>query len=622
MSFFLKILRFFDSEKKGCLFLFILSLGLRLPGALFPPSAWVYNVDEFSFLKSTLGMTFGLVPTELQWPAATLHFSFLPVVWVHFLISSSVLGRSLWSLDFNGWVNTLLLYLGQSLYHPQFLLITGRILIGVVCAATPLWIVFTLKDHLGKMEKWTIGLLFAVSPLLIGETAVLKGDALALMFWGVSFYGFLRFLTSPRDLRDRMLFRAFLFLGLAVASRFTYGIVLPFFLAIVWMKLSLESPPGKVPLLKIFQRLFFLTAIFLIPLFIFFPFIWTHPLSTLKATVGNYLFLTYGAGKVLARSMIFTSLINQVGLPALILAVFGGIMIWKQKGRWPGFMALLLFLIFFIPLWRAKHVEPRYTLPLLPILAYWACSGVKALSNLGTRRFSSGGTLFLAAIFLLMVGWNFWYVTQWFGNTHPPSPLGALTHWVRFNTRPGDHLGLPSILRPYIPPNHLALIKIIKNYESHPDSAIKRASQLQRKIEHGMAVSPALPDFALKVLSGEDEALDLFCYQAMLQAALVGKAPDLARDALYYLAGEPDKPDSFSEKEVTEMFQRGDLDALVTHGTNPDLASQGFQPSVSFIPWFVYLRHFPTRDRFLASGGILPDTLPDPHPGRPLQPGS
>jgi len=223
---------------------------------------------------------------------------------------------------------------------------------------------------------------------------------------------------------------------------------------------------------------------------------------------------------------------------------------------------------------------------------------------------------------LITVGWNFWGVTQWFRNTHPPSSLSALTHWVQFNTRPGDHLALPSILRPYIPPNHLALIKIIKNYEKNPDSAIQRASQLQRKIGNENAVSPATPDFALKVLSGEDEALDLFCYRTMLEAAFEGKAPDLARDALYYLAGEPDKPDSFSEKEVTEMFQRGDLDALVTHGTKPDLASQGFQPSFSFAPWFVYLRHFPGGDRFVASGGILPDTLPNPRPGRPLQPES
>ena len=158
--------------------LFAAALACRLPAAVLPPTRVVYNVDELSFLDSLLGLIAGQTPNNLQWPAATVLFALLPVVLVHFLATSPAALTAALALDPYGFSSAMALYLGSSLYHPATLLVPARILLAAATSLTPVVAYRLFRPALGPLERTTAALVLATSPVLLAQTAVVKGDGI------------------------------------------------------------------------------------------------------------------------------------------------------------------------------------------------------------------------------------------------------------------------------------------------------------------------------------------------------------------------------------------------------------------------------------------------------------
>lgn len=417
----------------------------------------------------------------------------------------------------------------------------------------------------GALVRFTFALVVAVSPLLVSETVILKGDALGVLFFALSVCFVIRFMEDARAENDASSTYVFLLLGLAVASRFTYLVLFPILLILILLKVWTFGKTGRWK--RLVRGLASAMVAFVIPILIFVPFVWTSPLTTAKSFAGNALFLTTLSGADAARLALLGSIVDMVGLPALVLTVIGFFWVWKASKRLTALTLLAVFGAVFLPLARSGFVEGRYTLPLLAPLALWAGYGAAAVRQLIAGRATHWAGAVVGVILAVVVLMNGAQVGTGFLGQHAESGASHMAEWLVKNTSGADTIALPMNMQVYLPPNGNALKRILGNYANDPDSAERRFLHLLSDVHLSGGDAKTLPGFMLEAWFGEDERMDRFRYATMQFAAGAGASPVNAKDVYYYEFGTAEKPDLISAADVEGQFEKGGIDYLVTDAT-------------------------------------------------------
>jgi len=557
--------RWFVNERSWLLLLLILALAVRLPNALIPPVSGIYNVDELDLLFTVLGLSAGQTPINLQWPAGTLIFLLLPVTAVDYLLELARSGNLGALRDFGVLTTSFTVFLGQIFYAPRDLLVISRTIVALISALTPVAVYLALRGQVQRLVSFTFALVLAVSPLLVTETAILKGDAFGVLFYALSLVFALRFMQDARPENDRWSTWGFLLLGLAVASRFTYLVLFPFLLVLILARVWTSGRDGR------WKRLALVIArdivAFALPILIFVPFVWTSPITTAKSFAGNLLFLTTLNTGDAARGALLNSIVSMVGLPALILTLLGFFWIWRETKRLAAFTVLALFGLVFIPLARSGFVEGRYTLPLLPPLALWTGYGALACWKLLSERAERVAEVVIAVLLVLSVLIAGYQIGGVFFGQHAETGASQMAAWLLDHSRESDRIAVPMSMQVYLPLNKNGLTRILAAYANDPTSAETRLLQLLNEVHLSNGGVTTLPGFMIEAWFGEDERMDRFRYAAMQFAAEAGASPDNARDVLYYEFGTPEKPDRISADDAQAQFASGAIDFLVTDAT-------------------------------------------------------
>ena len=569
--------------------LFLLSLALRLPAAVDPPAALIYNVDEIDFLKSTIGVIFGLTPTNLQWPAGVPMFICVPLILAHWFLTSELARVSVASADLAGLLSSLTGYAGENLYDPRRLLVITRVFIALLASTAPVVAIAALGRFLDENARAIVGIVLATSPALIAETSILKGDAIGLIFWSMSAYCILRSWADNlnADERKHNLLAACFFLGLATASRFTYAVVFPPLLVAVVARLLWPWRASAETVGEGLRHLVTCVVAFAVPLAVFVPYLLTHSLTAAKQLLGNLVYLTAASHYASHRTVLLGSPAQQVGWIALACAVVGAVTIWREKGRVAAIASWLMFLVFFLPLAGSRYLELRYTLPLLPILALWAATGSSSVSRWAKWRWNWPQPTTCGILALLIVGTNVASVNAWWKRSQQPTAATRLVDWLNENVPANRSIAIPYTLALYVPPDEAALSRLLHSYATDEESARKRLSNLLGKVGRPTETRGELPSHVINALFGGWEAIDAFQYATMRYAARRGRAPGSARDVRYYVGGEAEKPDQIPYDEAIELFQSGRLDYIVTRGQDPRLGER--QPAACPSSWCVYV---------------------------------
>lgn len=607
-------------ERWIALALFAVALACRLPAAVVPPTRVVYNTDELSFLDSLLGLVAGQIPNNLQWPAATVLFALLPLVVVHLLATSPAALSAALALDPYGFSSATALYLGETLYDPARLLVPARIVLAVATSLIAVVAYHLLHPVLGRLERTTTALVLATSPVLLAQTAVVKGDGVGALFWTASLAYLVRLASPAATVGLATAGAAGGWLGLAVASRLTHLAAFPALVVTTALRFrrraskapapsapaALETAPAAAAAIQMPSAALAIAAAcagVALPILVFLPFVWTAPFAFLKGALGNVVYLSRLGTGTQPLAAFTLGLASLAGPPASLLALIGAVALWRRRER-RGVAALTLgvFLLFFLPLVRSGFVAERYALPLLPVVALWAGVGLAAtvgavtavLGGVGARTRARTAVVAGGALLATVVGVNGATAAGWFRATHGPSPTMALAAWLTAHTAPGERLAVPARLAPYVPPNATALDRLLAAYRAQPASAAERLARLVGRGRPGRPEPVEVPDFLLDAWFGDEEALDRFRYQALRFAAGRGAAPPAARDVVYYQEGAapPEKPDRVGRAEALTLLAAGEVDLLVADEAVPEF--DGVRPLRAEIGgWRVYGRQAP-----------------------------
>ncbi|MEM7352706.1 MAG: hypothetical protein AAF657_18040, partial [Acidobacteriota bacterium] len=500
------------------LLLFVVSLALRLPAAVQPPAPWVYDSDELVFLGSLLGLLGGETPHALQWPAATLHLALLPFVLLHFALTAEALWPAIAATDPYAFADALTLYLGNAFYDPLSLLVPMRILLAGATSFTAPLAFHYLPARFDRGERLMAALVLASSPVLVRQTALVKGDSLGLLFWTLALTLLLARDRPPQRTMAarRAAILSALHLGLATASRLTLLAAWPLLPLYAWW-----TGPRR----QLIRIASLSLGAFALPILIFLPFFWTQPFTFLKAVLGNVLLLSRQDGGGQSLTALLVKMIALAGPVAIVLAVAGLAMLWRRRERRDlAALTTVAFVLFLIPLARSGHLPPHYTLPFLPILSLWCGVGAATVTRWATRTRPGAARPLLLALAGAVIAVNTVDVFGWHRAMQRPVSKVGVAEWLVDNTQATERLAMPTILATYLPPNKTALEEILRRYREQPASATARLPGLLGAVGSRSATTRE-PSFLLDAWLIDDEAIDIFRYRAMRHAAIAGAAP-------------------------------------------------------------------------------------------------
>jgi hypothetical protein len=565
--------------------LFAAALAVRLVWAFLVPGTMLYNIDEMECLHSGLGLILGQTPTALQWPAVPTLLLIELLALARFTWGDPAVLMKMLHGDLGGVLASLSVFLGTTFRDPLPLLVSGRVAMAFLGAFTAPTAYLLLARRFGERFGGMVGWLVALSPLLVRETAILKGDAIALLCWVAGMCLILNWWLDSRngDRPSPMPWAGSFLVGLAAASRFTYGVFFPFLLVLVGL-LNVGRTP--VSIRQTLRSTFRATGAFLTGVLIFVPWLWTHPLTTAKSLAGNLVYLGRFAS---SRDGVFMpGFMHMLGPVALIL-VATGLWVMVARRRWKECIFMGgFFLAVVVPLAAARYVEERYLLPLLPILAFIAAGGAEWIIE---RAESCGcGRRAAAMIFALVIVINAALAVPWRKPEGAYPGMQSVRQLLHENSTAGT-IAVPYQARFLVPPDSNALRRIVAAYDCADGlgSADRRAAGLGRSVG-GKMTGAGLPAGVVEAVFGEDEAMDRVRYGLMLGvASATGGGPDPARDVIYHQKNA-DKPDSITTDTAREMFLRGDIRGIVLPGR---YSWGGTVPPLKRITrgeWCLYLR--------------------------------
>jgi len=536
--------------------LFLGALFLFLPGALMPPSNILYNVDELYLVYSAMGLFAGLIPTSLVWPAGTLLFLMVPLYAFDFVVYA--LSSAGVSARIGDWLTWLSAYLANGFYDPNHSLVLGRTLVAIASAFVPAMAFNLSKRFLDRIPGLFFASLLAISPLFFEYSHILKSDAFAMPFWVVVLLCLFNLQDANTSQAKRLLIISAVSFGIVIATRSTYFVFLPvLFVFAVWILCQHKTSAGNC-----LRILFEMILGFTIAILLFAPFVWTAPLTFLKTAIGAPMvaitaWRNYSASSI--GTLIGSAFPGLVGWGGMILAGLGFVSILQMRRYVFASILLTTLLLFGIPLASSGFIYERYALPLLPILGVGGAFGLSAL----LQWFKSERAKWIIGILaLLVLCINLGEDIERFQLDHQPTARRETTNWLLENISPDAVIAVPNEFMNMIYPNFQSLQRLLVRYASQEQMTTERASQLLEQV----GIPTNLSNYPLVFTSaifGQIEQQDRFRYELMAWASRTRNAPPNARNVIYY-APQPDKLDLVETSLVWQMFDKGDIQVVVT----------------------------------------------------------
>jgi hypothetical protein len=547
--------------------LLLFALLARLPGALLVPPPAFHNIDEAEMVNTVLGLPAGLAPTALQWPAGPTIFLLTALGVVVFLSTDPSASGALLSMDPGTLLSSYFSHVGRTAVDPLHLLIPARLLLALLAAAAAPILFLASRRILGLPGRLVASLLVGLSPALLAETAVIKGDALAMTFWAPAVCLLMDALVSepgasdPTGNRTKKLLLAALLAGLATSCRFLYllSIVPLCLVAIAAGGRSRAGLSGRVTLLAT------LLALFLLPLFLFVPWIWTRPLGLAKSLLGNAMFLStvVPANRGMGAFLLLSA--GLAGFGALGLLPFGVTRLRERCGL-PAVVALGgLLLTFLLPVASSHYVEPRYLLPLLPMVVLLAGGGLERLAGLlpaAPGRWLAGSLRW--SVFFLVLAAVAVPVARWWSGIRAPNPMVDVARWLAGNAPPGVPVYTSTAFAGLVRPDRDSVERSLTLMESGRSMGAPRAAAILRRM--GRSAGDLHPAIA-ETIFDEDGAMDRFILACVLEAYRTGSLAGGV--AVRWFQGSPEKPDQVSTADLPEAIAREGRLLVVASGEIP-----------------------------------------------------
>ncbi len=547
--------------------IFLCALLVRLPGAVLVPQAGVYNVDELMMVRTVLGLPAGITPPSLQWPAGLPIFLLTGLAGAIFLATDPSAMGALFSLDPGALLSAYFGHVGRTVLDPVPLLVAGRLLLALLAAAAAPLLFLTTRKFLDLPGRLVASLLVALSPALLAETAVIKGDALAMTFWVPAVFLLAGSLvTVPGDqgtdgARGREILLAAALAGLAACCRFLY------LLAIVPILLVAMTSRGGCPCAGPGRRIAHVAAVlaaFLVPLLFFVPWIWTRPLGLAKSVLGNAMFLSSVVPVFQGKWLLLALLAGLTGLGGLCLVPFGVNRLWIRIGL-PALFALgVVMLTFFLPVASSNYVELRYLVPLLPMLVLLAGAGFDHL--FGDSEATSSRRLpgvRWVVLFLVVVSAAL-PVFRWWRTIRAPDPVTDVIRWLDDMAPAGVPIYLAPEFAGHVRPDADSVERSLALYESGRSKGSPRADAILRLMgKSGGDLHHSL----VEAVFGEDEAMDRFILGCIRQSYRSGSISGGVEVRWYQRI--PDKPDQVPTAELAAAVGREGRALVVVSGEVP-----------------------------------------------------
>jgi 4-amino-4-deoxy-L-arabinose transferase-like glycosyltransferase len=278
---------------------YLVSLGSRLPGLLFPPCGFVYNADEQIMAFQSLDRFLGLPAAHLAWPGTTVSLLSLPLFLADFLLSSH------FPTSFTQAISLFAAYLSRAYADPRHMILLVRWTVALISSAGVI-LFYYIAAELSKSRLMGLAcaLLLAFQPSFYQHSVMATGDAVSLTLALAAVLCLLR-RSSPRSAT----LAGFLFSG-AMAAKITISsfIVLPLLLILLP-----ESPAG---VRQRMQVLFRFCGSLVVGFMLWCPYVWTDPTRLGKSALGN---ATYPATRDFHA---FLSLWNEaMGITFTVLAL-------------------------------------------------------------------------------------------------------------------------------------------------------------------------------------------------------------------------------------------------------------------------------------------------------------
>ncbi len=450
--------------------IFFLTFLLRLPGAIFPPTNYIYNEIEIAGIFSVLGLFAGLIPAGVTFWSLGIYG--IPLMLLYTLDFALIYPLGILSALRHQpliLIEQLSIYMANAFLNPTRLLIIGRMFVAFVTSFAPIAI-FAFFHKKNKMAAAIFStILFSTSPFLVQQNYSFLPDSIGLMF-----FAFALVIILQERLGSKEIFIGSIFLGLAIAAKFLYVAFLPTaFLAILFNKVN--CPPvadrrssnciiknSKEYLLNLTRNTLIFIAVLVLVIFIFVPFIWTAPLGlaknlfgTLKQYYGNqngWMVLLWG---------IIPSFINWLGLSFFVIGFIFSFFVLNKK---TAILLTVSFLSFLIPLGNAIFILDRYALPLIPYLCIYAGIGLELLL-LKVKKHNFKILLIVLVSGVIFVS-NLICVIKAFKITHNNTNIMDCVNWIKKSIGPGSNIAVPENFAYFFVPSENTLERWLNNLDN------------------------------------------------------------------------------------------------------------------------------------------------------------
>lgn len=329
---------------------YLLGLGSRVPALLFPPSGFLYNVDELAMTLQSLDRFLGVPVSGLAWPPTTLTLLSLPIFLADFALHSPLPGTLPQALSLFA------AYLARAYADPRHSILLMRWIVAVVSSACPV-----LAYYVGRRlsnSPWmgfACALLVSFQPTFYQHSVMATGDTAGVTLVLAAILCLLPRVTVRRAALAGFLFAA----GLAAKITMANLLLLPALLILL---------DGSLPSLrKRFSALACFAGSVVAGFMFWCPNVWTDPVRLAKVSIGNV--IKPGSKPDLRAFLVLLS--DALGPAFAVLAVLaaacGVWLLFCRKQTRPVIASFAALAAILPPLFlHATTAFPRYFLPALP----------------------------------------------------------------------------------------------------------------------------------------------------------------------------------------------------------------------------------------------------------------
>ncbi len=420
-------------EKYFVFLLVIVSVCFSGVQAFLTPDAMLYSIDEKILWEQSIFLHFNCKPIALEWPGIFFSFILYGFSWISVLIQTPFLSQLL-SFNLMEANETYIRHL-YILMHDSNGIVWGRILL-VALKVVTLFIVYRLTQKESLPFRLYILTALGVSFGLFVTTSILHPDGLAVYIWIIIFV----FLHTHFDVKNH---RHYLLLGILCAAlcatKITYGISIP--VLILYLMTQKDIKPVKMISIWLIG---FATAFCL-----FCPYTVLSPITLIKAFVSNLTVISgrTGDGNPLIQ-FLFTRLPQNIGIIGFLLVIPGLVIGYRHKKR-ETILAILLLLVFSLPVMNVTNANIRYTMPLVPILVWYTAIAFQQMATQYRK--------WVVPVLGVMALVSFIQMYQYIKFSHQPSNMRSCIDWVKDNIQQNSAIEAHASLIDYLDENDQSL---------------------------------------------------------------------------------------------------------------------------------------------------------------------